>query len=93
MGKKDEWCSSKGLKYRAKGMKEKEGRGKKVAYCMCFGAACITYLVIGSIHAMHSFNAMKISADIENPLPGRDYPSYDSCSVPYYSPNKMDEEW
>ena len=88
MGKKDDWCSSKGRKARAKGMKEKESRGKKIAYCLIFGAAFIIYLVFGAIHASCSSNAMKISADFDNPLPNRDYPSYDSCLIPYFEADK-----
>ena len=84
MGFKDEWFSSEGRQARAKGMREKESRGRKIAYCIVFGSAFIIYLVFGAIYASRSSNAMKISADFDNPIPDKKYPSYDTCLIPYF---------
>ena len=63
MGKRDDWCSSKGLANRKKGMYEKESRGRKISYCMCFGFSAIFFFSAGGLYASRASNAAKINSD------------------------------
>ena len=66
MGKRDDWCSSKGLANRKKGMYEKESRGRKISYCMCFGFSAIFFFSAGGLYASRASNAAKINSDYTN---------------------------
>ena len=87
MGKKDDWCSGKGLKYRAKGMYEKESKIRKILILVLFVVAAIAYFVLGSIHAERSANANKINSEFDQKFTlamGFSVLTYDLCSVPAY---------
>ena len=66
MGKRDDWCSSKGLNNRKKGMYKMETKGRKFCILALFIISAITYIVIGSLHASRSANANKINEDFED---------------------------
>ena len=63
MGKRDDWCSSKGLNNRKKGMYEKEKKSRKCCYCFIFGFSALFFLGIGSLYAERAANAALINAD------------------------------
>ena len=63
MGKRDDWCSSKGLANRKKGMYEKESRCRKFSYCMCFGFSALFFFSAGGLYASRASNAAKINSD------------------------------
>ena len=65
MGKKDDWCSSKGLNNRKKGMYEKESKGKKVCYCVLFGFSALFCFGVGGLYAARSINSTRINTDYE----------------------------
>lgn len=65
MGKKDDWCSSKGLNNRKKGMYEKESKGRKICLCTFFGFAAFFFLAVGSLYASRASNAGKINDDYD----------------------------
>ena len=65
MGKKDDWCSSKGLNNRKKGMYEKESKGRKICFCVFFGFSALFFLAIGGLYAQRASNAGKINLDYE----------------------------
>ena len=86
MGKKDDWCSSKGLNNRKKGMYEKESKGRKVCICVFFGLSAFFFLAVGGLYASRSSNASKINEDYrisayeiakDNKLTDSDCPSID----------------
>ena len=84
MGKKDDWCSSKGLENRAKGMYKKEKKSTKICYLILWACSCIAYLVIGGLHAERSANAGKINSDYDVSLLISGVVPYDTCHVPDY---------
>ena len=65
MGKQGDWCNSKGLENRRKGMYEKESKGRKYCIFAFFTLSAIAYIVVGSLHASRSTNAAKINADYD----------------------------
>ena len=60
MGKKDDWCSCKGLQNRKAGMDKKEGCGRKVCYFVLFAVSAITFLGIGGAQIERADNAQKL---------------------------------
>ena len=63
MGKRDDWCSSKGLANRKKGMYEKESKGRKISYCVLFGFSAFFFFSAGILYATRASNAAKINSD------------------------------
>ena len=63
MGKRDDWCSIKGLHNRKKGMYEKETRCRKISFCIMFGLSAFFCLAIGGLYWSRAANANKINED------------------------------
>ena len=63
MGKRDDWCSSKGINNRKKGMYEKESKCRKVSFCILFGLSAAYFFGVGVLYATRASNAEKINAD------------------------------
>ena len=64
MGKKEDWCSQKGLEARQRGMKKKESKGRKCLYCMGFGLGAIVFIIFAGLHSWRSSNAAKIQEEL-----------------------------
>ena len=80
MGRKD-WCTSKGCKYRAKGMYSLEKKSAKFCYLALFAVGMAVSLALGLIHVERAANANFINTDhsvLTLGLP------YDSCGIPAY---------
>ena len=91
MGKKDDWCSEKGLKNRQRGMYKNESKQKKVCTSICFSCSALVYLIFAGISLERASNAGRINSDFEainfsgNSLTTAFIDNaYDSCSIPYY---------
>ena len=85
MGKQD-WCSSKGLNARKKGMYKKESKSTKCCYLAVFCLSAIIYIVIGSLHGNRSENAEKINKDFES-FTSEPKAAYDGCNIPNFIPD------
>jgi len=66
MGKRDDWCSSKGLNNHKKGMYDKEKKSTKICYTVFFAVSAIAFLVCGALSAERASNAAKINKDFKN---------------------------
>lgn len=60
MGKKDDWCSCKGLKNRKAGLDKKESTGRKVCYSLFFGTSAVVFLGIAGVQLWRADNAARI---------------------------------
>ena len=88
MGKKDDWCSVKGLNNHKKGMYDKESKCTKICYSAFFTFSACIYLVCGGLSAERANNANKINADFDaGSLLGSDTLAYDQCKIPYFLPD------
>ena len=86
MGSKNDWCSSKGLAARKKGMEKKEGKTAKCCYLVIFVLSAIIYIVLGALHGNRSENAEKINEEFGM---FSSYPlnAYDGCNIPTFTPD------
>ena len=76
MGRKDDWCSEKGIKSRAKGLKKLESPEKKCCYLFFFVLCTVIYAGFASLHSWRSSNAIKIQNDFSEYY---EFNAYDSC--------------
>ena len=86
MGKKDDWCSSKGLKNHKKGMYKKESKGRKICISATFCCSAIVYLVIAGVSLERATNAGLINSDFSDTWLDDfgETNAYDTCAVPDY---------
>ena len=63
MGKKDDWCTGRGLNNRKHGMYSKESKQRKICIGVFFGISAIIFIVFGGLMAERSVNAGKMNLD------------------------------
>ena len=80
----DDWFSMVGVKARKKGVKNKESKRRKLAYCALFSLSFVIYLLIGAVHTYRSQNALKISNDFSDHPLALLATAYDTCQIPAY---------
>ena len=70
------WCFDKDLREDRRLGMEQESLLKKVIYSIFFGCSTLEFLVMGAIWAARSANADNIG-----------YKIYDTCAIPFYTPD------
>ena len=87
MGKKDDWCSKKGIKNHKKGMEKKEWVGRKICFCFLFGCSFFITIIFGAVFGSMSSRAMEVEST--EPFRIYDFPAYDECKYPAYKASEL----